>query len=368
MLRPNNSSYMKLKNRAEILRLIRADGMSRAELSRQTGLSRAAVTIIVDQLLSEGIIKEGEAVKSESGRYPTALHLDSAARYAAGIDISREGCRVGVADFGGRLLEQRFIAVAESPQKTVELAAGELKELLAAKENVLGVGICVPGPVDVFKGSVLRPPGLDLWHSFDIVDAFEQQLQLPVLLEKDTNALALAEKNMARVGENFIFLLADHGLGCGLIQNGKLFKGFGGFGCELGHISVDRNGPLCRCGNRGCAELYASIPAAEKVAKKSWNEFKKDEQLLLNLAEMLALACINAVNLLEPEEIVLGGKLADAPPLLAERLERALAQRCMTRLYHKVKVRRSVLPENARTVAAAGLVLENFFNWMEVKK
>lgn len=370
MANPNNSSNMKQKNRAAILRLIRAEELSRAELARRTGLTRAAVSLIVDTLLSEGLILEGDAVKSGSGRHPTSLQIAPQARYAAGVDISREGCHVGIVDLCGRLLQQCFIQTQETPQKTVDLAAAELKKMMQTAKDFLGVGICVPGPVDTVSGTILLPPGLETWHNFNVVKAFEQQLKLPVFLEKDANALALAEKNHSGISGSFLFLLADHGLGCGFVQNGHLYKGCGGFGCELGHVSLDYNGPLCSCGNRGCAELYASIPATLRAAgQESWSELTSLAEAgdtacrnaLEMQAEMLAHACVGAVNMLEPDAIVLGGELVHGGFVLREQVEKHLAERCMTRFHHRVEVLVSGLPEQARTIAATGLALEDFF-------
>lgn len=368
----NNSLYMKQKNRALILQLLRAAPTSRAELARKTGLTRAAVTLIADGLLAEGLIREGDAIKSEAGRHPTLLHIAPDAYYAAGVDISREGCSVGISDFSGKLLRQQNIPLSLTPQKTVEAVCDALTAFQkdGIGEKLLGVGICVPGPADIAGGTILTPPGMDFWHHFNVAEAFKR-LGVPIFFEKDTNALALAEKNSAPDNDNFLFLLADHGLGCGFIRNGKLFTAKNGFGCELGHTSIRFDGPVCSCGNRGCAELYASIPATVHGADtaRSWQELTEKAEkgdavckdTLLHQAQMLSVACVSAVNMLEPDAIILGGELAKAAFVLIPALEEQLAARSLTRHRHKVTVVSSALPENARTVAAAGLVLENYF-------
>lgn len=367
----NNSLYMKQKNRALILQLLRAAPTSRAELARRTGLTRAAVTLIADELLTKGLIREGDAVRSEAGRHPTMLHVVADAHYAAGVDISREGCSVGITDLSGNLIRQKDVPTDVTPQKTVAALCEALRTLLAADiaQKLLGIGICAPGPTDTASGTILTPPGMELWHHFNVVEAFKKT-DLPLFFEKDTNALALAEKNAVSDNENFLFLLADHGLGCGFVRDGNLFTAKSGFGCELGHTSIHFDGPACPCGNRGCAELYTSIPATvQEAGLPSWQLLVERavigdavcRKILEKQARMLAVVCVSAVNMLEPNAIILGGELTKASHILIPVLERELATRTLTRHHRKVTVLTSALPENARTIAAAGLVLENYF-------
>ena len=359
-------------NGAEILRLIREGGLSRAELSRRTGLSRAAVTGIVDRLIAEGLVREGEATRIAKGRRPTLLELAPEAFYAVGLDISREGTNLCFLDFTMRpVWERTWSADLDREQVLCELVA--CVQEASHSHRFLGVGVVAPGPLDTVQGRITEPKGLEKWHGFCVAE-LGQRLGLPTVLKKDTAALAVAEKPHLGSKASFLVLLADHGLGGGYVYQGGLFEPGAGLGCELGHISINTQGELCSCGNRGCASLTASIPAAlarakERMGVTDWHTLVKRaeagdraaEEILGQQAEALCAVCVNAVNVLEPECIVLEGQLVLAHAFLGERIERALAARCFTQNGRAVRVLGSELPQNARAFSAANLILDRFF-------
>lgn len=367
---------MKQSNCALILRLLRNGSRSRAELARQTGLTRAAITGLADELIGAGLLREGAVATTAKGRRPILLELDPNAYTVVGIDISREGVSLCFLDFAMQAI------YARSWDNTVPRAR-VLDELTAAiadaakRSRLLGIGVVAPGPVDSVNGKILKPDRLDAWHGF-CVSELEERLALPALLKKDTAALAIAEKSRIGAASSFLVLLADHGLGGGFIYQGKLFGSSAGLGCEIGHVSIHANGELCSCGSCGCAELYASIPSVLARAKKmqydcDWSDLvglavtgdPACRALLEQQADALADVCVGAVNMLEPESIILEGKLCAAHGILKARIESALSSRCFTENGRRVRVLASTLPPNARAVAAGNLVLESFFeeNW-----
>ncbi len=359
-------------NGAELLRLIREGGLSRAELSRRTGLSRAAVTGIVERLIAQGLVREGEAARIAKGRRPTLLELAPEAFFAVGIDISREGTSLCFLDFTMRpVWERTWSATLDRAQVLNELVACVTDA--SKTHRFLGVGVVAPGPLDAEGGRIAEPKGLEKWHGFCVAE-LAQRLDLPVELKKDTSALAVAEKPHIGSKASFLVLLADHGLGGGYVYRGSLFEPGAGLGCELGHISIHSEGALCACGNRGCAELTASVPATlarakERIGVADWHTLVRlaetgdrgAEEVLTQQAEALCAVCVNAVNVLEPECIVLEGQLALAHAFLGERIERALAARCFTQNGRAVRVLGSKLPQNARAFSAANLILDRFF-------
>ncbi|MBE6583714.1 MAG: ROK family transcriptional regulator [Ruminococcaceae bacterium] len=377
MTRVNNSLYMKETNKLRILDLIRKGECSRADVARVTGLSRAAVTIIVDDLIKNTLVLEGHAAKSDSGRRPTMLKLNPDAYIAIGVDVSREGCGILFSDFTSRPVFKSRVELCYSAEQTVdeicEIIKTELQNLFAHR-RVLGIGVCCPGPVDTQSGTILNPPGLDMFHNFKIKEAVEQRLSLRVTLQKDTNALAVAERNVSGIDGDLMFILADHGLGCGIIKDGKIFCGYGGMGCEIGHTTVKFDGDTCRCGNVGCAELYASIPSILKNAKDAGCECENISDLV-KLAkegdscaaealrcggEMLGVACVNAVNIFEPDYIVLGGELGESSFIIKEAIKNRIDMTGISRDRHSVHVVCSALDEDARAFAAAETVIEGY--------
>lgn len=363
MSKANNSLLMKEQNRTHVLRLIRLKPVSRAEISRETGLTRAAVSIIVDKLIEEKLVVEGEAVKSTSGRHPTLLELNNKAFYAYGIDITRDGCHLSLCDFRGEIIKKDFFEFEENDDDTINAITEKIDRNY---ENVLGVGISAPGPIDIKNGMILEPPSLKPFKNYNIVEAVKKRLELPVFFEKDTNALALNEKNITNKN-NFLYILADHGLGGAFIKDDALFKGANGQGCEIGHISLNVNGEKCSCGNRGCASLYTSVQAITKKAEA------KDYDELCTLAfngqsfaidalkyqgKMLGYTLVTFVNLFEPERIILGGEIKKALWFLKPEIQRILKMHRLSQA-NDIIIDGSMLDDRASSPAQ--MVLENYF-------
>ncbi len=362
MSKANNSVLMKEQNRAHVLRLIRKNPLSRAEIARLTGLTRAAVSIIVDKLIDEKLVIEGEAVKSSAGRHPTLLQLNNNAFYAYGIDVTRDGLFLTLCDFAGEIKKKIFLGFFENEEATINAIA----QIFENYEKAIGIGISAPGPLDSEEGIILQPPNFDHFNNYNIKKALEEKLNLPVFFEKDTNALALAEKNLTQK-DNFLYLLADHGLGGAFIKNGTLFKGAKGQGCEIGHISLNVNGEKCSCGNKGCASLYTSVQAVAKNAGESnyesvclsaFNGRKSAIDALKAQGEMLGYALVTFVNLFEPERIILGGEIKKAMHFLKPEIQRILKM-------HRFSQATDIIIEGSmlkdRASSPAQMVLENYF-------
>ena len=363
---------MKQNHSMQVLRLLRARPRSRAELARETGLTRAAMTGIVYELLQEGLLQEGKIADASVGRRPTLLELRSDACYAVGLDLAREGVTLCFLDFTMRPVWERFYEVTQPREEILR----DVRSVVAEAKNrvrLLGLGVVSPGSIDKERGCVLTPKGMESWHGFSVSE-LKDALSLPVILERDTGALAIAEKQRMGTENNYLILLADHGLGGGFVYEGRLFGTSRGLGCEIGHVAIDRNGPICSCGNRGCAELYASIPYALEQARERGREMdwqglvtcaEQGDAVCLDVlsqqAEALAEVSVSAVNLLEPDCIVLEGALCAAHWFFQPYIRHVLEERCFTEHGKSVRVETSSLPANARAVSAANLALERFF-------
>ncbi len=369
MTKPNNASLMKAQNRSLCLSLIRQEPISRAELARKTGLTRAAVSIIIDGLLSEGIIKEGDAIKSQNGRHPTLLHLNELAFFTIGIDISRDGWLVVLTDFTGNIIKSSVGDFLETEDATILNIKKEINQLKNEYNNILGIGIIAPGPVDAKNGVILNPPDLKIFNNFNIVEAIKNATGIDnICFEKDTNAFALAEKVISK-RDNFLYLLADSGLGGAFIKDGLLFKGANGFGCEIGHISLDINGESCFCGNRGCAELYTANPRIAKrgnqkdyftLCKKAKEGDTLSCEALKYQGKILGQTLVSFMNLFEPQSIVLGGDLINGAFITIKEIQKVLKACALSRNENEVNICTSSLKENLRAVACANLVVENY--------
>ncbi len=378
-MRRLNSAEMKAENRSRVLSCVRAEPLSRADLARRTGLTRAAITGIVDGLIADGLIVEGARAEAPVGRSPILLEVRPQARFAAGLNISREGYVLGLVDLCGDVTVAQTYAADEfaSPDEALDFLCEELKRLTAAHrgDRFLGVGITAPGPLDAAAGRILHPPNLAFWEDFPVADALADRWGCPVRLENNAKALALAEKDYGagRALGSFLELVVDTGIGAGIVLDGTLFRGTSGFGSELGHCSVDLHGPLCSCGNRGCVELYAAIPNILRYAQTQGMCFSSWEALVdaaeggdasargvvEQEAAYLACAATNAVNLFDLAGVVLAGTVTYRHALLAELLEQRMGG--IMRHVRPIQVCASALTGDAAVLSSANLVLADFF-------
>jgi len=346
-----NANAMRSINRKIILDHIRRNPISRAELAELTGLTRASVTQIIDGLMEDGFVEETDVVgRNRLGRRNTQLALRADARYFFGVNLSRLHCDVGMMDLSGNVCcRERLEIVGREPEEVLcsiaETILGQREKFGLDENRIGGIGVCAPGPLDIKKGVILNPPNFDAWHGVAVGPELSRLSGIPVMTENVSNAHALDEKffGVARDARNFVLLRVDEGVGSGTVINNRLFHGTRGFAAEYGHVSVDMNGPLCSCGNRGCLEKYISIPAIlRNTPYHSWREAAGDEAIIGRMAEYLAFAIINIFNSLDVEKVILAGELAEDSGKLIEEVNRRVANRI-------------IFPLDAAPVAAGGI-------------
>lgn len=344
MKRTLNASEMKIRNRAAILKLIRQTGCSRSQIARMTGLTRAAVTIIVDECIGRGMIEEGEKSGSALGRKAVGLRMDPRYGWAVGLNISRRAYTVGIVDFGGRILREfrKEVATDTEPSAILEEICSHIRGMQASAEGkFLGIGITMPGPLDRERGVILRVPNMRSWENFAVNDYFRERFHCDICLNNNSNATAKAEEifNPAVQGKNFMELIVDSGLGSSVILN--IDNRSENFDCEFGHCCIDSNGAVCGCGNVGCAEMYASSQAivryaAERgAAVRSWEDiaegYRAGSEICRDAVEReryyLSRVIINAVNCFPIDSVVFAGDIVYRfGELLAPALEREVRE------------------------------------------
>jgi len=253
-------------NRRIVLNLLRRhQPMSRADLARRSGLQRSTVSAIVDQLIEEGWVTEGEAGRSVRGRRPRFLHLNADRAGVIGVELRPESTTIGLAGIDARFLAQTSLPTPRDPDVFVRELARATALVRSAHPAVRcdGMGISLPGRVDG-RGRIVFAPNLG-WNGVDLRAKLEAAINLPVMLENAASACALAELWFGHHPEqvrNIIAVTVSEGVGVGLLLNGQLVNAAGSMAGEFGHVSLDDTGPPCRCGRCGCWERYASNSAA----------------------------------------------------------------------------------------------------------
>ena len=252
-------------NRDIVLELIRfRQPVSRVELARFSGLQPSTVSIIVEQLIGEGWIREGAVVRRPRGRPSTMIEVnDRLVTFA--IDLRPEHAIVAVIDLAGRFLSRETVMTISDAEGSVERIIECLHMLRQrhSDRSFEGIGVSVPGRVHPETQRMLMAPNLH-WRDFDVRAALQKALKLQVEMDNDANACLLAESWYGRLAgvRNAVLVAVSEGIGTGILASGQMHSGFNGLAGEFGHIPVDPSGPLCGCGRRGCWEMFGSSRAA----------------------------------------------------------------------------------------------------------
>lgn len=375
-----NSKNMKENNKFLILSKIRKGDYSRAELARETGLTRAGVSIIVDDLIKRGLVLEGEKCGKKLGRKAIRLEINPQAYYAIGLNISRHSLSIGISDLCGNIGETFYHDFEGCYDNVMALIDSKINEYISLidRDKILGCGITVPGPISSQSLFSQIAPDFEIITNSDIYNIFNEKYKINFCIQNNSKAIALAEKNAGdRNLNNFIELIVDYsGIGAGIIIDGKLFEGAFGFGSEAGHISVDIDGEKCKCGNYGCAELYASIKNIVKYAKglnselSGWNIIvdraeKGDKQCLEIIGreiKYLSFVIVNSINLFDVGTVILYGDIAYKADLFIGDLIKKVNEMIITGKINKVEIKISRLKEHAPILSSANIVFDKFFN------
>jgi predicted NBD/HSP70 family sugar kinase len=362
-------------------------GMSAAQIARHTGLARSTISTSVAELKSNRVVVETESEARKgagAGRPGTTLTLNPSVGTCVGIHLGYQEVRVAVADLAHAIIaEQEFeVGIDYEPESVTRLLHDAVqaiyREHQLALSSLVGVGVSVSGPVR--NDGVLQRGGiLPKWAGVNIRKLFAPLFGKPIVIDNESNCAALAElKWGAAQGEpNFVLFKLDVGVGGAIVSNGCIVKGVAGGAGEFGHVSINPEGDLCRCGNRGCVELYASFV-------KPLEQLSRVNKRVMTIADCIALAeagDAGALRMIEdagtsggralamigtilnPPLILIGGRLALGGDLLLQPLRRAYDRHTLLReadlnVESRTRIRVGKFPERDSMLGAVGLVLD----------
>jgi predicted NBD/HSP70 family sugar kinase len=369
-------------NLAWILDVVRLEGpLPSTEIVRIAGLSRATVSSLVTELLERRLVREryDERPVGAGGRPPALVELEPSAAAAVGVDVGRTHVRIAVADLGLNILAEDIhrVDVPDHHDETIDLVVSMTERLLRESgvdcTGLLGVGVGLPGPVDRASGRLGSATILPGWVGLAPRAELEKRLRSPVRVENDANVGALAEGLLGagRGSQVLAYVKVAHGVGAGILMNGRLFRGASGTAGEIGHTTLANSGPVCRCGNRGCLEqlagataLLAQMAAAgiEVDGVAALLQLADDghagaRRVLADAGEHLGLAVANLVTLLDTDRVVVGGELGAANELLVGPLRYAARSAAVTTAGSSIEIVSAELGERAEVLGAVALVL-----------
>lgn len=383
-------------NRAVVLELVRNLGpVSRAEVARAARLSPATVAEIIGELVREGLVRVAGEGPSTGGRPPALVELDPEARSAVGLEIGPRTLTAVVTDLNAAVKVR-----VEKPSKMVEgakVTAGQveaifeqiLQEVPEAAENSLGVGVAVPAPILRSRGTRFDPPSDPEWGGLDVPELISRKFDAPVLVDNDANARALGEFlfGAGRGASNMLYVIAHWGVGGALVVDGDLRRGADGGAGEIGHTVIEVDGPPCGCGGYGCLEAFAGRAGIARRARRALKLAGRDRlggvdlddlkvrhvvqaardgdelaaRVLEETGQYLGIGVANAINVLNPEVVVLGGSTVEIGEMVTGPLVRVARRRALPGMAEGTRIVKGELGEDAGAVGAAALVLRELF-------
>lgn len=370
-------------NRQIVLNYVRErEPISRAEISRETDLQRSTISAIVDSLKSEGLVEEVGEGESTGGRRPTLLRLRSKGAIALGVAVTPTRTTVASSDLAGRVISQQEFLTDEDPDKTIEAVVAAAREFKRREPGLEAVGISLPGLVDPATGNVIYVPYFK-WRDLPIAEQIASALGLPVVIDNDANALALAELWFGRPevmdARDFILVFVAEGVGTGIIFDGQVYRGKRGAAGEFGHMIIGPDAPVpCSCGSRDCWEAFSSERAAiarylkltgKPSGAPSFNHLVdravKGEAharaALIDTAHSLGVGISNLIVGFSPEVVVVGGEITRAWDLVKDALTETIAH-SVRRGLPSAKILPSTLGEGPTVRGALSLVLAGKFS------
>lgn len=385
-------------NIKKVIKFVRERGpLSRKEISEEMDIPQPTITRIIEQLLQVGIIKEMGTVPSSRGRRQVLLALNAKCYFSIGVEIGRTMVKSALVDLEGNLTN---FAVRQS-RKTdrIEDIIRYLKERieqLIHEEGIdpsymLGVGVGIPGWLNETEEGYISPSNFYGQTKIPLRHLLEEALSYPIVIDNNANVAALAEKwfGKGRGSTDLVYILAEMGIGSGIIIRDTLYRGLSGKAGEIAHTTVDLFGELCSCGNYGCLETLVSIPRMLERMKKTLKLEGRDElhyfesgdienidfedmlsayrkgsifarRVLEDTGKYLGIGITNVIQHFAPETIIIGGKLGTCDPIMLEQIKSTILARDIKMYTPKPAIVASELKEVIVLGAAAQVIDDSF--------
>jgi predicted NBD/HSP70 family sugar kinase len=381
---PGNRKLIRAINRSNVLNCVKSYGqVSRNEIAKITGLSRATISGITAELIKKDLIFEKEVGVSQGGRKPILLSLNPKGGYVIGFKLTENHITGVITDLQAKVIVNDTFSC---PEHSVEAilpvfdigVKALLKKSKVQKKQLLGVGVGLAGIVDFEKGILRNSPILG-WKNIPLRELLETQIGVPVTIDNDVNTLTLIEQwyGLGLGVENFLTVTIGRGVGLGMVINGQLYRGAHGSSGEFGHTVIDPNGPKCDCGNRGCLEAFIADAGLLREARKILDDkeltiekllfkAKQGDERALNVyryqGNILARGIAYLINVLNPNLIIISGEGMRAGDFIYGPLIESLGDYIMPGLATDTEIKiEDKWDDNAWATGAAGLVLGELF-------
>lgn len=365
----------KLHNRDFVLRAIFSqEPISRADVARLTNLTRTTVSELVNGLLDEGLVQEIGKGVSFGGKTPILLGILADSRYLIGLNLAQDKFVGAIVNLRGEIKDMVEVPVHdEDGQNALDLVYQIIDQLLTkCITPIVGIGVGTPGLVNTREGTIVNAVNLD-WQNIPLGQLLEKKYNIPVLILNDSQATAIGEfvyGGPHAPDENLIVVNVKHGIGSGIFINGRLFQGDGGGAGEIGHVVVQENGVLCRCGKYGCLETISSASAVlRQLGLATLDEAmpafeagdEKTRQVIKNTAHFLGISLANLIGTLNIQKIIITGDMTRFGTQWMDEVNNSMRNAALARLSENTKLELGTLDYRACILgASAFLLLDNY--------
>ncbi len=373
-----SQSSLREANRALVLSTVqRWGGLTQVELAQSTGLSAATVSTIVRDLLAEGFVDT--AVTTRSGRRAQLVTVARRVGLAVGMQVGHRQLRIVLGDFAHEIVAEQSLPLPNEHRMdtTLDRAALLIVDLLervgSSLDEVVGVGVAVPAPVDAATGMISVRGILRGWDGVHLGQTLSKRIARPVFVDNDANLGALAESTLgaARAYRDSVYVRASYGVGAGLVVDGRVHRGFAGTAGEIGHVQVDPGGAICRCGNRGCLDTVVGATALVEALRTNRGpltlrdviQLAKDgdqgcARVIADAGTQIGMVVAGLGQAVNPQIVVVGGELAETGDVLLDPMREAIARRVPVNQIAPLEVVPAALGVQAEVVGALLLALQ----------
>lgn len=368
-------------------------GSSRHVLSSRLDFSKSKVNSLVAGLLEQGVLEETGLQVSSGGRRPESLCLAGSLGVLIGADLGATSLEIAILKPDLTVLARHGEAadVRAGPGVVLARMRTLMRDLLqqagATPQQVIAIGMGVPGPVDFESGQLVNPPLMPDWDAFSIRDYLREDYAAPVFVDNDVNLMALGELwRLQRGLQNFLVIKVGTGIGCGIVCHGEVYRGANGSAGDVGHICVDQDGPRCHCGNVGCVEVMAAAPAITRraveaaqngesamlaeslrqngsltaidVGQASRNGDAAANAIIQRAGSLIGQMLASVVNFFNPSHVFIGGGVTRIGPLFLASVRQSVYHRSLALSTRHLEIQYTPLGEDAGVVGAGVLAMQ----------
>ncbi len=386
-----NQGSIQNMNRTLLINLLRKQGVcSRSTLAEMSGLKQATVTYIMNDFMHWNLVKETGYMSGLKGRRSIGITINTEDFGVIGVRIARRNFSVGLFDLSGKAvqLNRENVSEGDSSRDTFERIKTLIRQMLdeAGERRVMAIGAALPGPYNFRSGRIELMTGVPGWSEIQVEEELKETFLLPTFVEQDANASVIAQywhSDEQDLNDKMMVYITDgQGVGAGILNQGQLVKGSFGAAGEIGHTSINFEGPVCTCGNRGCLEGYCSTGAFTDLVNASRSQgeqvtFEEAVELtrrgdagalgaFLKCCDYLSVGVVNVINTFNPDFLMIGDEMAHIlPEMMRQRITENARKHLIPQVFDSTRIMMSVVEEDSMVHGAAIVAIRELFDQTE---